>query len=53
MVSLAKARYETLILVGGDEYLEDHPSKWFITMESCCPLSRVSLVINGLVYAFN
>ena len=29
-------------------YLEDHPMtcKWLITMVSCCPLSRFSLVIN-------
>ena len=33
------------------DHLEDHPrtSKWLITLVSCCPLSRVGLVINGRV----
>ena len=27
--------------------------KWIITMVGYCPLSRVSLVVNGLVYPLN
>ena len=30
----------------------DHPM-WLSTMVSCCPLTRVGLVINGLVYSLN